>query len=245
MPLGGSQRPDDLKNGSIKRWLNLNDLWSGHVTFGSTRVCVHRKAQATRAVEPHLVHVQYGPIEFESDGQTDENGQTVLQVFQACPEWLYLLAKQPPPGRCRFDSITVKELERRLDGLVVPESHELPVTVFEFQFQKDAEIYNRIVVEMAAAERAHDMRTVQGIIFFRSESLDDKPEPWRRIVQSVSMQDALDELERMIRNIRSWLSANRCQQRNLSWMQTPLTTTVKSNIARSPSRLGRHSSTCL
>lgn len=120
----------------------------------------------------------------------------LFKVFQACPEWLYLLAKQPSPGNCRFDSLTVKELERRLDGLVVPDDSALATTVFEFQFQKDVEIYNRVVVEMAAAERAYAMRTVQGIIFFQSDSLDDKPEPWCRIVQSVPMQDALDELER-------------------------------------------------
>ena len=40
------------------------------------------------------------------------------------------------PGPYRFSSLTLKGLERRLDGLYEPEGHSGPVYVVEFQGQR-------------------------------------------------------------------------------------------------------------
>ena len=48
--------------------------------------------------------------------------------------------------------------------MVVPEALEQPLTVVEFQFQRDETIYTRTVVEMAAVQESHQMRAVQGVI---------------------------------------------------------------------------------
>ena len=81
---------------------------------------------------------------------TDEDRQRTLQDLRGRPEWVFELAGLPSPGKSTLRSITVKALERRADGVVVPERPDLPLTVVEFQFQADDTIYRRTVVEMAA-----------------------------------------------------------------------------------------------
>lgn len=82
------------------------------------------------------------------------------------PEWFFELAGLPSPGVSTLRSFTVKALERVADGVVVPQACDQPLTVVEFQFQKDETIYQRMVVEMAAVQEANPGRSVQGVIFF-------------------------------------------------------------------------------
>ena len=61
----------------------------------------------------------------------------LFKIFEAVPEWLFELTGLPSPGSSTLQSFTVKALERAADGLVVPEAADQPLTVVEFQFQKD------------------------------------------------------------------------------------------------------------
>jgi len=118
------------------------------------------------------------------------------QIFAACPEWLFELTGLPSPGACWMTTFTVKSLEREADGLVVPEDPAQPLTVVEFQFQRDERIYTRLVTEMAAAQEAHGMRPVQGLILFGTTGLDPLTEPWSRIVRRIVLQEVVPAFAR-------------------------------------------------
>ena len=90
----------------------------------------------------------------------------LYRIFDVAPEWVFELAGLPSPGKSTLRSMTVKALERRADGVIVPEAPDQPVTIVEFQFQADDRIYGRTVVEMVAVQDAFPGRVVQGIIFF-------------------------------------------------------------------------------
>jgi predicted transposase YdaD len=120
----------------------------------------------------------------------------LFKIFAAVPEWLFELAGLPSPGTSTLQSFTVKALERVADGVVVPEAPDQPLTVVEFQFQKDDSIYLRMVVEMAAVQEANPGRSVQGVIFFGYNNLDPRTEPWTRVVRSCVLAEVLDAWER-------------------------------------------------
>ncbi len=120
----------------------------------------------------------------------------LYRIFEVAPEWVFELAGLPSPGKSTLRSVTVKALERRADGVIVPESPDQPLTVVEFQFQTDDTIYRRTVVEMAAVQDAFPGRVVQGIIFFGYNNLDPQTAPWTQIVRSYVLPDVLYEWER-------------------------------------------------
>lgn len=119
----------------------------------------------------------------------------LLRIFETAPEWIFELSGLPSPGTSTLKSLTVKALERRADGVVIPEASDGPLTVVEFQFQKDATIYPRIVVEMAFLQQSHQMRAVQGLIFFGYNELDPKTEPWTHVVRAYMFPDVLRQFE--------------------------------------------------
>lgn len=120
----------------------------------------------------------------------------LFQIFAVRPQWLFELAGLPTPGACSLLPFTLKSLEREADGIVVPADASQPITVVEFQFQRDERIYTRLVTEMAAAQEAHAMRPVQGLIMFGRTGLDPQTSPWSRIVRSVVLKDVLPEFAR-------------------------------------------------
>ncbi len=117
-------------------------------------------------------------------------------IFEVAPDWVFELAGLPSPGKSTLQSVTVKALERRADGVIVPEAPDQPLTIVEFQFQADDTIYRRTVVEMAAVQDAFPGRVVQGIIFFGYNSLDPQTVPWTQVVRSYVLPDILQEWER-------------------------------------------------
>ena len=115
-------------------------------------------------------------------------------IFQAQPDWLFELTGEPSPGKCELRSLTVKALERTADGLVVPVAIDQKLTLIEFQFQSDPEIYLRMVEEMTAAQRAYGMRDIQGFLFVAKPNLDPQTAPWNNVVQSFVLSDAVLKL---------------------------------------------------
>lgn len=120
----------------------------------------------------------------------------LFQLFSACPEWLFELAGLPPPGASELRSFTVKELERRTDGLIVPKDPSQPLTIVEFQFSRDDTIYRRTVSEMIAAQEEFGGRLVRGMIFFGSRRYDPRTPPWNQIVQSFVIDDVVAEFQK-------------------------------------------------
>ncbi len=115
-------------------------------------------------------------------------------IFQARPDWLFELTGLPSPGKCELRSLTVKALERTADGLVVPVAVDQKLTLIEFQFQPDPEIYLRMVEEMTAAQRAYGLRDIQGFLFVAKPNLDPQTAPWNNVIRSFVLRDAVLKL---------------------------------------------------
>ncbi len=111
-----------------------------------------------------------------------ETDTRLLELFQAHPEWLGLLAfgKEGPSGK--VVSITTKRSERRIDAVHLPDNESQPIYVVEFQFFKHDRIYARVAEEMLALERLYPSRQVIGIVFLAHKSLDPKGCQWRKMV---------------------------------------------------------------
>jgi predicted transposase YdaD len=115
----------------------------------------------------------------------------IFRIFQKCPEFIFDLAGLDDHGPCSVESVTIKSLQRSMDGLVRPDDPRQPLTVVEVQFQRSETIYNRVVIEMAAIQEDHGMREIRGIVFFAARSLDPAARPWTSVVQSVMLDEAL------------------------------------------------------
>ena len=113
---------------------------------------------------------------FESSGPTEYHPScgTLIRIFEMATEWIFELTGLTSPGGSTLKSLTLKALERRADGVVIPEATDGPLMVVAFQFQKEPTIYPRIVVEMALLQQSHQMRPIQGLIFFGYNDLDPK-----------------------------------------------------------------------
>jgi hypothetical protein len=63
-----------------------------------------------------------------------ETDKQLYRVFGAQPQGVFQLAGLAPVGKCAMRSLAVKTLERRTDGVIVPEALAPPLSVIEFQF---------------------------------------------------------------------------------------------------------------
>ena len=109
-------------------------------------------------------------------------------LFQASPKWLYeLMGELPPVGGCSYQSVTVKDFQRGIDGLVCPTDKRLPLLISEAQMQRKNNIYARLAMEMGRAQLDHKMRAVTGIIVFQSAVMDPKTKPWATIIRVASV----------------------------------------------------------
>ena len=67
-------------------------------------------------------------------------------------------------GRYVFRSLTLKGIERRLDGLYEPQEHEGPVYVVEFQAQPAAGAWYNLLTKIGLYGEEHPDRDVQGLL---------------------------------------------------------------------------------
>ncbi len=119
----------------------------------------------------------------------------VYLIFQTYPKWLFELIGEPYRGKCRMKSVTVKALQRTADCLIEPLDPTQDLIIIEFQFQRDAEIYLRLIESMTGTQRENGMRGVRGIIIFGDGSLDPKTRPWSQYVETYNLRDCLQALE--------------------------------------------------
>jgi predicted transposase YdaD len=69
-------------------------------------------------------------------------------------------------GAYRFTSLTLKGIERRLDGIYEPEGHDGPVYVIEFQAQYAASAWYNLLTKIGLYGQEHPQRAVQGMLIF-------------------------------------------------------------------------------
>ncbi len=124
--------------------------------------------------------------------QTDKE---LFRVFQAVPQWLYLIRRQDAPAKVSLESVTFKALEKRCDGILIPDDEQLAVQIVEFQGYHDPLIYARIGIEMGMLQQLHPNRAVGGVIFFMDRTFDPQSPPWNAIIEAVYLVEVLKELE--------------------------------------------------
>jgi predicted transposase YdaD len=127
-----------------------------------------------------------------------ETDKHFYEIFEVNPQWIFELTGRPSPGPCQFVSLTLKAIERRSDGVLVPDSPSESISITELQMQPDKEIYGRLVIEMALMQSERPGRSVDGIIIFGTRELDPHTEPWRKVVSVYYLDEQLDQL--MLRN---------------------------------------------
>jgi predicted transposase YdaD len=119
-----------------------------------------------------------------------------LNIFQCFPEELYRLLGLPDPGPCTVQSVEIKEIARRTDCLCTPQDPAVEQLVVEFQMNRDEGIYDRSVIEAASIRIKNHPRKIRIAIVFGTASLDPQTEPWKQVVQSIYLDEAIASLAR-------------------------------------------------
>jgi predicted transposase YdaD len=79
-------------------------------------------------------------------------------------------------GAYRFSSLTIKSLERRLDGILEPDGHAGPAYVVEFQGQPQAKAWYNLLTKMGLYGEQFPEREVLGIgVLLREHDRPDQP----------------------------------------------------------------------
>lgn len=112
--------------------------------------------------------------------KTDKQIYTLLS---ADPDFLRVLTDGiVVRGPYLFEALDVKGLERRTDGVLIPQAPAEDIWIIEFQAQNDPLIYHRLLLEMALVGERHSPRVVRGFVLFASASLDPCTEPWHALI---------------------------------------------------------------
>ncbi|MBP8002064.1 MAG: DUF2887 domain-containing protein [Chloroflexi bacterium] len=95
------------------------------------------------------------------------------ELFQAAPWTFFELMQLTPPCPYRFESITVKTTEKRIDGVLEPEQAGERIYFLEVQAQPDVTIYWRTLREVAT--------------YF--EQRPQQPDNWQAVVLYLNITD--------------------------------------------------------
>jgi predicted transposase YdaD len=125
--------------------------------------------------------------------QTDKQ---VFIIFQAVPQWLYLIRNKAAPEKVRLQSVVFKALEKRTDGALIPEDEELEIEIVELQAYDDPLVYSRVGIEMGMIQQQYPNRAVSGLIVFFDRSFDPQTKPWDQIIRAIYLIEVLKDLER-------------------------------------------------
>ena len=123
-------------------------------------------------------------------------------MFLKFPDIFFELIGESTTGsqNYRFDSVEVKELSFRIDGVFLPKSKnpELPIHFVEVQFQKDKNLYSRLFAEIFTYLRQHQPDNDWLVtVVYPSRSIEAVSPGWyREFFHSGRLQRIyLDELE--------------------------------------------------
>jgi hypothetical protein len=101
-------------------------------------------------------------------------------------------------GPYKACSLTIKDIERRLDGLVEPDGHTGPTFVLEFQAQPSAKSLYNLNSKIGLYGEEHPDREVLGIaVFLRAADIPERPSWVHREgspIRCVALEPVLQEL---------------------------------------------------
>ena len=107
----------------------------------------------------------------------------IYTLLGADPEFLYRLTDGIQIcGPYLFEALDVKGLQRRTDGVLMPQHEDEGIWIIEFQAQSDPLIYHRLVHEIGLVGERHPTRCVRGFILFADAKLDPATEPWHSLM---------------------------------------------------------------
>ncbi|ESQ16687.1 MAG: hypothetical protein N838_25695, partial [Thiohalocapsa sp. PB-PSB1] len=79
-------------------------------------------------------------------------------------------------GDYRFCSLTLKALERRIDGLLEPDGHDGPAYIIEFQGQHADKAWYNLLTKIGLYGEEHPQRNVIGVgVFLREQDIPSVP----------------------------------------------------------------------
>lgn len=78
-----------------------------------------------------------------------QSDKQFYEIFEINPQWIFDLTGRPSPGPCKFTSITIKAIERRADGVLMPDSFAESISVTELQMQHDKLVYGRPAIHLS------------------------------------------------------------------------------------------------
>ena len=120
-------------------------------------------------------------------------------------------------GPYRFCSLTIKGLERRLDGIFEPDGHDGPVYVVEFQGQHAEKAWYNLLTKIGLYGEAHPHRDVIGAGIFLREQDRPRFPLWANQAQAPLLQVALRRVRascrtgwRASRTTPMWRCLRRC-----------------------------------
>jgi len=112
----------------------------------------------------------------------------LYKILQAVPALFTDLTGIPLPHDYVFQAVTLKEMQRELDGVLLPQvfTADAPVYVIEFQAYHDPLIYARLLWETFGyqLQAASKNQEVEAVLFFLDASFDPKKAPWHELGRS-------------------------------------------------------------
>lgn len=123
------------------------------------------------------------------------------EVFSRFPDLLFRLAGLPYEGHWRFESVTVKTTEKRVDGLLLRVDQPDVYVFAEFQGYDDPSLYWRLYREIATWYESHpkDQRAFLALVLFLDRSHDPgsvglEPQAPSRLLK-LFLEDCLAKVE--------------------------------------------------
>lgn len=194
---------------------------------------------ACKFVEYLCCFVEYGD---KSSEQTKADCIRVMktdalfyELFQTAPQTFFELLQITPLCPYRFESITVKTAEKRIDGVLEPTAEQEPIYFLEVQAFPDPVIYWRAMREIATyfeQRPAQRDRTWQAVVLWLNKEDDPglgtlKPlgyKPAMRIksVDLLELLKQLDEHSLVLNVLRPLLAENERDVREhvVEWVET-------------------------
>ncbi len=119
------------------------------------------------------------------------------ELFQAAPQTFFELMQITPPCAYRFESITVKTTEKRIDGLLQPVQTGQPLYFVEVQGYPDEAIYWRVLREVATYFEQNSARRKdewQAVVIWLDKENDD-PEFGKTTIYDDASQQRIISLD--------------------------------------------------
>ena len=157
------------------------------------------------------------------------------ELFQAAPQTFFELLQITPTCSYRFESITVKMAEKRIDGVLEPTESDQPLYFLEVQAFPDEVIYWRVMREVSTyfeqrpAQRSTDWQAI--VLWLNSEddpglgtllALSHEPQPRLIPTDLITLLKRLNEDSLVLQVLRPLLIDNESEVRQnvVQWVET-------------------------